>query len=525
MLSPSDFVLSLREPSVAQKRAAVALIALLVVGLLIVAPFANVPLEAASPFIAAYATAILALDLIAATLLLAQFAATGASPLLALAATYIVVGLTAATWALTFPGAFTTEGLLGGDTQSTAVIAACRRLIFPVGVIAYAVLRLRGASSSSSARRSGLAVTATVVLASAAAGAVTWLAVGMADFTPELMVDDRVSATAWNTVLWASIALTLAAAGAVALIKLTALDIWILVTLAAFLIEILLLGFLASGVRLTVGWWAGRSFGLVSAAVVALALLAETAALTTRAARSLIAELRERQARTTVLEALAGSIAHELNQPLTAIITSADAANRWLERTAPDIASARGRLAAIKLDSERAARVVYDLRSAFGARPMKKVPVDIGALLRSSAALAGADARAERVSVSVEVPSAIPEITGNPDQLRQVVQNLLSNAFCALRTIEPARRAVTLAARAGDGMVIVAVSDSGPGMNHEMLARAFEPFRSTKPDGMGLGLMICRTIIEAHGGHIAVRSAPAGGAVVEFSLPTEMLRD
>lgn len=525
MLSPPDFVLSLREPSLAQKRGAIVVVALLFGGFLAAAPFADLPLETAAPFIPAYATAVLALDLIAATLLLAQFAATGASPLLFLAATYMVVGVTAVTWALTFPGAFSAEGLLGGDTQSTALIAAFRRLVFPLGVIAYAMLRLRGVTTSISTRRPGLAILITVASSSVLASVVTWIAVGMPDSAPSFMVDDRVSAATWNTVLWVSIGLTLAAAGAVARLKLTALDLWLLVTLAAFFIEILLLGFLASGVRLTVGWWAGRSFGLISAAVVALALLAETAALTTRAARSLITELRERQARTTALEALAGSIAHEMNQPLTAIITNADAANRWLERPEPDVASAKGRLAAIKADGERAARIVHDLRSAFGASPMRKISIDIGALLRSSANFAGSDARAERVSVSLDIPSDLPKVPGNPDQLRQVLQNLMGNAFAALRTVEPSRRAVRLTARSADGAVRIAVSDSGPGMNSEMLSSAFEPFRSTKPDGMGLGLMICRMIIEAHGGRIAATTNSAGGAVIEFSLPAEAAHD
>lgn len=521
---PSEFVLALRAPSVAQQRAAIGVAALLILGLLAVAPFADVPLETATPFIPAYATAVLALDLIAATLLLAQFAAIGASPLLSLAATYIFVGLTAATWALTFPGAFSAEGLLGGDRQTTAVIAAFRRLVFPVGVLAYAVVRLRDAPSTASMRHPGVAIAITVALASAAAAGITWLAVGMAASTPGFMVDTRASTAVWTTVLWASVGLTVTAAGALGRLRLTVLDLWLLVTLAAFLIEILLLGFLASGVRLTVGWWAGRGFGLAAAAVVALALLAETAALTTRAARSLIEELQARQARATTLEALAGAIAHEMNQPLTAIVTNADAANRWLDRPRPDIASARVRLAAIRADGERAARVVNDLRSAFGARPMRKVSVDTGALLRSAAALAVADARAERVTLSVDAPADLPKVAGNPDQLRQVLLNLLGNAFTALKAVEPARRKVTLSARNEEGCVRVTVSDSGPGMSHEMLETAFEPFRSTKPDGMGLGLMICRTIIEAHGGRITAKTRHAGGVVVEFSLPAEAPR-
>ncbi|MEX2520732.1 MAG: MASE4 domain-containing protein [Paracoccaceae bacterium] len=501
------------------------MVALLVAGLLAVAPFASAPVEASEAFIPAYATALLALDLVAATLLIAQFSALGAVALLPLAATYLFVGLTAATWALTFPGVFSAEGLLGGDRQTTAVIAAFRRLAFPLGVLAYVVARRWQAKGGPALRRPRFLVAGTVMIALFAAAAVTWMAVEMAAAAPGFMVDERVSTATWTLVLWASIVLTVAATLALLRLELTVLDLWLLVTLAAFFIEILLLGFLASGVRLTVGWWAGRAFGLASTAVVALALLAETAALTVRAVRSLMVENQARQARTATLEALAASIAHETNQPLSAIVTSADAAVRWLDRPQPDVAAARARLAAISADGARAAQVVTNLRSAFGARPIARVAVDIPDLLRSAIMLAGSDAKEAGATISVELASSLPLVAGNPAQLRQVLLNLLGNAFEAVSSARGASRAVKVRAWAGGDHVHIAVSDSGPGMSCDMLAGAFEPFRSTKPEGMGLGLMICRTIVEAHGGRIAARPGQGGGAVIEFSLPSEAPRD
>lgn len=521
MSSPPDFILALRAPSADNKRAAVAVVALLLAGLLAVAPFASTPVEASESFIPAYAMALLALDLVAATLLIAQFSALGAVMLLPLATTYLFVGLTATTWALTFPGVFSTEGLLGGGRQTTAVIAAFRRLAFPLGILAYVAVRCWQTTGVSSPRQTRLLIFWTIVIALVAAAAVTWTAVGMAAVAPSFMVDGRVSTTTWMLVLWASIALTVAATLALLHLKLTVLDLWLLVTLAAFLIEILLLGFLASGVRLTVGWWAGRAFGLASTAVVALVLLAETSALTARAVRSLLVENQARQTRNATLEALVASIAHETNQPLSAIITSADAAVRWLDRPQPDVAAARERLAAIRADGARAAQVVTTLRGAFGSRPIARVAVDIPDLLQSATMLLSSNAKAAGATVSVEVASGLPLVPGNPAQLRQVLLNLLGNSFDAVSSGKRANRSVMVRAWALGDEVHIAVSDTGPGMSPDMFAGAFEPFRSTKPEGMGLGLMICRTIVEAHGGRIAARTGQGGGTVIEFSLPSE----
>lgn len=520
MFPDHAFSLALRRPRFGEVVVATACVGLLVVGAAVVGPYAGTPLDAAGPFLPAYTTAILAFDLIAATLLLSHYAALGAPAFLALAAAYLFNGLTAIGWTLSFPGVFSEAGQLGGDMQTTAIIAAFRRLAFPLGVLGYAALRRWGPQPASwrPRPRRRVAVVAASILA---AGLATWIGAAPSGSAPTLMATARVPTEAWNAVLWVSIALTVAAAVAVARLRpFSVLDLWLLVTLAALLMEIAMLGFLAEGVRLSLGWWAGRLFGLASMAVVALVLLAETATLTARSVTTLMAEVQARRTRESTLEALGAAIAHELNQPLAAIVTSAEAAGRWLDRDDPDLPRARERLAAIGAEGARAGRVLDGLRRSFGRGPARGAPVDAGSLLASVAALVRADATSARVAIIAEAEGAL-RVRGDPDQLRQAVLNLAVNAIEAIAPMPMGRRSVTLTARAAGAVCVLSVSDSGPGLPQALLDAAFGPFDSEKPQGIGLGLMIARTIVEGHGGRITAANRSGGGAVFEIALPLE----
>lgn len=515
--------LTLRRPGTDERMVAVACVVLLVIGVGAVAPFAATPMADLAPLLPAYATAILACDLIAATLLLSHYAALGAPAFLALAAAYLFNGLTAIAWVASFPGVFTPDGLLGGDLQTTAVIAAFRRLAFPIGVVTYAILRLQGPTLETwrppSSRRAVAVVAASVLAALLAA----WAGVGLSASAPALMASPSVPTAAWDVVLWASVALTMAAAVAVARLRpFSMLDLWLLVTLAALLVEIVLLGILADGVRFNLGWWAGRAFGLAAVAVVALALLIETASLTARSVTTLMAEVQARRAREATLEALGAAIAHELNQPLAAIVTSAEAAVRWLDRPEPELAQTRRRLAAIANDGARAGRVLAGLRRSFGRRAPRDESVEAGPLLASVAALVQEIAAAAGVRVLVDAGAAGGAVVrGDADQLRQALLNLAANAIEAMAQTTGAPRALAIDARTDADSVVLSVADTGPGLPKALVEQGFEPFRSGKPQGMGLGMMISRTIVEAHGGKIAATNRPGGGALFEIALPRE----
>ena len=513
-----EFLLSARAPGRRHGRLALIVVVGLLLGLLLAAPFAGTPLHGTEALLPAYAAVVLVVDTIAATLLLAQFAVHGSVALLVLAAGYLVSGLTVVPWAMTFPGVFAEAGLLGAGLQTTASIAAVRRVAFPLALLVYAALQYAwrpGIVASSRTRPLVLlAVAGSVALTVAA----TWASVTGERLAPGFMADMRASTATWTLVLYASLVLAFAAAALLlARKRRSLLDLWLLVTLAALLIEIVLLGFLGSGLRFSVGWWAGRAFGLVSASVVMLALLAETATLHARLLESLLAESRARDARATMLEALAAALAHELNQPLASIVTSADAATRWLDRAEPDLEEARARLRRIAADGHSAAAIIDSVRRAFGRRSSRREPVDVAALIREVVELVQPDAKLAGASVATDVGGDVPTIRGDAVPLRQALLNLVANAIDAVGAVPGGPRTVRVAcSRRPDG-VTISVADSGVGLGDK--EHAFDPFYSTKPQGMGLGLMICRTIVEAHGGRVTGNANTPRGAVFEIVLP------
>lgn len=523
MTHDREFPLSARAPDRRHGRLALAVAAGLLLGLLLAAPLSGAPLDGTEAFLPAYAALVLVVDVIAAALLLAEFAAHGTAALLVLAVGYLVSGLTAVPWAMTFPGVFAEAGLLGAGLQTTASIAAVRRIAFPLALLAYAALRLarRAPVVPSSATRPLvlLAVAGSIALTVAA----TWAAVAGERLAPRFMADVRTSTATWTFVLHASSVLTLSAmALLLARRRRSLLDLWLLVTLAAFLSEIALLGYLGAGVRFSVGWWAGRAFGLVAASVVTLALLGETITLQARLLKSLLAEGRAQEARATMLEALSAALAHELNQPLASIVTSADAAARWLDRPEPDLAEARARLRRIASDGHSAAAIIESLRRAFGRRPSLRDPVEVAALVREAVAQMRADARLAGVSLTVDIAGEVPPVRGDPVPLRQALLNLLANAIDAVAGVQGGPRAIRVACSGRPGGVAISVADTGVGLGDG--ERLFDPFYSTKPQGMGLGLMICRTVVEAHGGRVAARANTPRGAVFEIVLPAAPAR-
>jgi signal transduction histidine kinase len=497
---------------------ALAIVAGLGLGLLLAAPFADRPLQGTEALLPAYAAVVLIVDVIAATLLLAQFAVHGAVPLLVLAVGYLISGLTAVPWVMTFPGVLAETGLLGAGLQTTALIAAVRRLVFPTAVLVYAALQHRRQPAAVDPARVRPLVLLAVLGSLALTLVATWLAVAGEQLAPRFMVDQRAATATWTAVLYVSLLLTLAAAVLLlARRRRSLLDLWLLVTLAAFLSEIVLLGFLGAGVRFSLGWWAGRAFGLLAASVVMLALLAQTSTLYARLLQSLLAESRVQEARATMLEALAAALAHELNQPLASIVTSADAAARWLDRPEPDLREVLARLRRITADGHSAAAIIASLRRTFGRRASLHGPVDLAALVGEAVRLMRADARAAGVVVAVEIAPGLPPVRGDAVPLRQALLNLLANAVDAVAAVDGGPRSIRVTCVRSPAGVMIAVADTGVGLAND--GQLFDAFHSTKPQGMGLGLMICRTVVEAHGGRVTARANTPRGAVFEIVLP------
>jgi PAS domain S-box-containing protein len=227
-----------------------------------------------------------------------------------------------------------------------------------------------------------------------------------------------------------------------------------------------------------------------------------------------------RVARRSTMGALSGGVAHQLNQPLCALLSSAELALATLEGGGDVRAQVIPLLRDIVDDSRHAAEIVHKLRSFLSKGEVHRQPLDLTAVVRAIREFVLADARQHSSTLDWDLARTLPVIRGDAIQLQQVIINLTHNALEACQDMPVEERRVRIATRSpGADQVIFSVTDRGPGIPADLQARVLEPFFTTKPHGLGMGLAISRSIIEAHGGHIWVRSSPSAGTTVGFALP------
>ena len=223
--------------------------------------------------------------------------------------------------------------------------------------------------------------------------------------------------------------------------------------------------------------------------------------------------------RLTVMGELTASIAHEINQPLGASLTNAQTALRLLNAPEPDLVEVRAALEDIATDNLRAGDIVRELRRFLRRQEPSLARIAVAELLEAVARFVSPEARNQGVEVCIDVADGLPEVLADRVQIQQVLVNLLLNSFDALYTKPPGQRRVLLAAApAPANRIAISVSDSGPGVPEHLRSSVFEPFVTTKPEGLGIGLAIAQTIVTAHGGRLAYSDAHEGGAVFAFSL-------
>jgi signal transduction histidine kinase len=217
---------------------------------------------------------------------------------------------------------------------------------------------------------------------------------------------------------------------------------------------------------------------------------------------------------------LTASIAHEVNQPIAAAAINAEAALRWLEARPPDLAEVRQALGHIVKDTNRAGDVIGRIRELIKKAPPRKERVDLNDAIREVIEVARGEATKNGASVQTALGEGLPPIEGDRVQLQQVVLNLIVNAVQAMCAVaEGARELCITTARGEPNGILVEVKDSGPGLVPASLEQLFTPFYTTKPGGLGMGLSICRSIIEAHGGRLWVTANVPQGAIFHFTVP------
>jgi signal transduction histidine kinase len=227
-----------------------------------------------------------------------------------------------------------------------------------------------------------------------------------------------------------------------------------------------------------------------------------------------------RVARVTTMGELAAAIAHEINQPLCAIVSNAQAAQRLLAGGSADVQEAREALQDIATDGRRAAEVIARIRTLLEGRQPERAPFNLNEAIGEVAALLHHQLTRKGVSFRRALTAGLPPVHGDRVQLQQVVLNLIVNAIDALGHCEGRSREVVVeSARSAGDMVLVSVKDSGPGIRSDDAERIFEAFFSTKAGGMGIGLAVCRSIVEAHGGRIWTEPNAGPGATFHFTVP------
>jgi len=242
--------------------------------------------------------------------------------------------------------------------------------------------------------------------------------------------------------------------------------------------------------------------------------------------RRSVAEVQSRKAlgelahlnRLETAEQLSASIAHEINQPITGIVLKASAALRWLAVEKPDVDRIRNILTDIVGAGERTGDIIKGVRAMFKKDSNAKAAINLNNLINTVLALLRLDLQRDGVQVEAQLDGELPTVTGDAVQLQQVILNLIVNAADAMRAVEPRMLKVQTSGRVA-GTVRVSIEDSGPGISEADRARIFDPLFTTKAGGMGMGLSICRSIIENHGGKIWVSAATDRGALFQFELP------
>jgi C4-dicarboxylate-specific signal transduction histidine kinase len=224
--------------------------------------------------------------------------------------------------------------------------------------------------------------------------------------------------------------------------------------------------------------------------------------------------------RVTTMGQLAASIAHEVNQPITGAVTHADAALRWLSAQPPDLEETRHALGHIIKNAMRASEVINRVRAIIKKVPSRNDQLDINDVVLETIGLTRSEVMKSGVSLRTQLANDLPLVRADRVQLQQVILNLIMNAIEAMSGVEEGTQELLIdTGRDPPNGVLVAVRDSGPGLDAKGFVHLFDAFYTTKPSGMGMGLSICRSIIQAHGGRVWATANVPQGAVIQFTLP------
>jgi len=501
-----------------QRAVAIGVVVALFVLAALVAPFANIQVGRIDSFVPVLQTVLSAADLLTATLLFAQYSVQPQRALLAVASGYLFGGSFAFLQTLSFPGGYAPNGIIGDGNNTPAWFFVLWHTTFALSILAYALLKGEGSNSRISTTAS-IAATLACVLGTIVA--LSWLVTSVVEYLPSFYTTSVTLQTRLgnqiNVALFVLDALTLLVLSAR---KRTVLDLWLMVTLLAWLPNFLVAA-VASSVRFSLGWYAARGFALVASCMLLSVLLTEMIVLYSRLASALAMQQRERANRLVSIDAATTAIAHEIRSPLASITLNASTAMEQLLSRPPQLEEMGVILKDIEEASLRVDAIISSVRELFKNATDQPTTICIEDVAQQVMGLLRHELQVNQISVVTEFPGETSLVRADPVQLQQLILNLVKNAIEAMSSTPPARRRLHVSTRPrGDLSVLLSVQDSGAGVRPEDQGRIFEAFFTTRPAGMGLGLAICRMIVERHDGTLVLATSGSQGSTFEITLPT-----
>jgi signal transduction histidine kinase len=516
-------------------------------------PFVRMSVQPSPAFVAIYNSVSILNDFITSVILFGQFYILRSRALLLLASGYLFASLISIIQLLTFPDLFVPGGLLGAGTQTALWLCIFWHGGFPLAVILYALFDANGHQFVSPPRLA-IALALTVVIGAVLACwfAATWGAEN-GRVLPALL--DQTGFTPWQRVVnLTNILLVLAA-----FVLLSAgprhklLNLWLIVVMGYWFCDITLSSYLNGG-RYDLGFYAGRIYGVLAASFVLAVLVLENSRLyrhlaiaagrlKERATELLQANetlrseiihrkraeegLRQAQAelarvsRMTAMGELTSSLAHEVNNPIGAIMMNAETCLRWLSHEIPNVERARLIASMIVRDGTRASETVARMQQLFDKGLPLRESVDVNDAIQEMIVLLCDEAARHAVSIRAELTENLCRVAGDRAQLKQVLMNLIVNGIESMNETEGTRELTIKSERSENGQITVSISDTGVGLPPVPVNQIFNAFFTTKLHGLGMGLSISRTIIENHGGRLWAANNSSRGANFNLTLPVE----
>ena len=504
-------------PSSRQNRAAIAVAVIVLIGFAAVAPFATRPLAELNAFFPSLDAIVLVTSLITAALLYVQFLITRSRAVLALAAGYLLTALIVIPHALTFAGAFSANGLLDAGIQTGSYIFIFWHVGFALALLAYAILRkIRPRVSVVSPLLALMLNVSSVILLVCG---LTWLSTTGEDLLPRIILDQtRISRIVIYPIMLAILIFAITNS-VLAYSRRSVLDQWLMVVTLVSILELFFSGIIPS-VRFSLGFYAGRILSVVTSSIVLIVVLAETTWLYAKLATVNAMLQRERENKLMNFDAMVASIAHEVRGPLGSIAINGETTLLLLTKSPAELAEAEIVVKDMISDSRRASKIFDNLRSLFGAVDEAREAVDINNLVADVLNASKTDRARHGIESNLKLSPELPPVFGHKGQLQELVSNLVQNAIEAMAVGDKDRILEVRTELAAGRAIAISVQDTGPGVSPEKARAIFDAFVTTKSHGRGLGLAICRLIVERHNGQLSLASVEPRGAVFKVEFPT-----